>query len=80
MLLITYFTTYRVLLSTFVLSSVIVLVVCFLVADILMYLSGIGPVRVLVGKLAKFLALEALELVEVTRILLAIIDMYFAIG
>ena len=44
-----------------------------------MFLANIGPVRAIVGEVAKFLAPEALELSEVPRLPLAIIDVYFAI-
>ena len=45
-----------------------------------MCLSDLGPIRALVGKMAKFLASEALELAEVSRLPMAIIGVCFAIG
>ena len=61
-------------------ESVRVVVGHFLGADIFMCLAGLSPVRALVGKVAKFLTPEALDLSEVPRIPLAIIGVNFSVG
>ena len=61
-------------------ESVHVVVGCFLGADVCMCLGGLGLVRALVGKVAKFLTLEALDLAEVPRLLLVIIGVRLAVG
>ena len=45
-----------------------------------MCIADLGPVRALVGKVAKLLAPKALELAEVLSLSLAIIGVHFAIG
>ena len=44
-----------------------------------MRIADLGPVRALVGKVAKFMAPESLDLAEVPRLLLAIIGVCLAI-
>ena len=51
----------------------------FLSANVCIHLTGIGPIRELVGKVAGFLASEALDLDEFPRILLAIIGLHIAV-
>ena len=49
-------------------------------AGVCTHLAGLGPVRSLVGKVAKFMSLEALDLAEVLRIPLAIVGVHIAVG
>ena len=60
-------------------DSVHVVIYRVLVADVCMYLFGIGPVRALVGEVAKLLAPEALELAKVLRLSLAIFGVHLAV-
>ena len=61
-------------------DSIHVAVRYFLGADVCVCLANLGPIRALVGKVAKLLAPKALELVELLRLPLAIIGVHFAIG
>ena len=45
-----------------------------------MRLVGLGPVRALVGEVAKLMEPKALDLAEVSRILLSIIGVRLAVG
>ena len=45
-----------------------------------MCIASIGPVRVLVGEVAKLIAPEALELAEVPRITMTIVGVRLAVG
>ena len=52
----------------------------FFGANVFMRIANFGPIKELVGKMTELLAFEALDLVKILRIPLAIVGMHFTAG